>query len=329
MNADGSGQTDLTGGLNETGTAAGLVSRRDEDRVRLQRLHGAERPRHLRHERRRDGRHTDRTPRPRRRPRPELAAGRRAGRLPAPEERDRRCASRWCPPTSSARRPTARMGHRSTPDPATRRCSSRVSSPWARPTWPERPAGERERLRQLQAWSRASRAGVDDSDVQFTFQLTDVRRQGTLADYTGELQATTVVRITDRVGGPANRAGHGHRPRVPGDGSLHRDRRPALGGRDLRGHDQLRRGDARRDPRGQALGLAARPGAGQRRRPGRDSPPPRPTRCSPFRASSFPDHATIFPEQDAFRSTLRRATLWCFAPAGRPRPLRRTRRGLR
>ena len=46
--------------------------------------------------------------------------------------------------------------------------------------------------------------GVDDSDVQFTFQLTDVRLQGTLADYTGELQATTVARITDRVGGPAS-----------------------------------------------------------------------------------------------------------------------------
>ena len=45
--------------------------------------------------------------------------------------------------------------------------------------------------------------GADDSDVQFTFEFTDVRRQGTLADYTGELQATTVARITDRVGGPA------------------------------------------------------------------------------------------------------------------------------
>jgi hypothetical protein len=46
--------------------------------------------------------------------------------------------------------------------------------------------------------------GVDDSDVQFTFQFTDVRLQGTLDDYTGQLQATTVARITDRVGGPAS-----------------------------------------------------------------------------------------------------------------------------
>jgi hypothetical protein len=45
--------------------------------------------------------------------------------------------------------------------------------------------------------------GVDDSDVRFTFQLTDVRHQGTLADYTGELQATAVLRVTDRLGGPA------------------------------------------------------------------------------------------------------------------------------
>jgi Tol biopolymer transport system component len=46
--------------------------------------------------------------------------------------------------------------------------------------------------------------GVDDADVRFTFRLTDVRHQDTLADYTGELQVVSVVRITDRLGGPAN-----------------------------------------------------------------------------------------------------------------------------
>jgi hypothetical protein len=46
--------------------------------------------------------------------------------------------------------------------------------------------------------------GPDDSDLSFSLQLTDVRHQGTLADYTGELQARTVARITDRLGGPAN-----------------------------------------------------------------------------------------------------------------------------
>ena len=49
--------------------------------------------------------------------------------------------------------------------------------------------------------------GADDSDVGFRLELTDVRHQGTLADYTGELQAAAVVRITDRLGGPANEAG--------------------------------------------------------------------------------------------------------------------------
>jgi TolB protein len=47
--------------------------------------------------------------------------------------------------------------------------------------------------------------GVDDSDVSFGFSLTDVRQQSdVMVDYTGELQATTTVRITDRRGGPAN-----------------------------------------------------------------------------------------------------------------------------
>jgi len=45
--------------------------------------------------------------------------------------------------------------------------------------------------------------GVDDSDVSFTFSFTDVRLQGTLADYTGQLQATTQVRISDKLNGPS------------------------------------------------------------------------------------------------------------------------------
>jgi WD40-like Beta Propeller Repeat len=61
--------------------------------------------------------------------------------------------------------------------------------------------------------------GVDDADVRFRFQLTDVRQQGTLADYTGELQVTALVRITDRLGGPASEAGtvteHEHGLTIP------------------------------------------------------------------------------------------------------------------
>jgi hypothetical protein len=45
--------------------------------------------------------------------------------------------------------------------------------------------------------------GADDADVKFTFSYTDVRLKSTLADYTGQLQATTTVQITDRLNGPA------------------------------------------------------------------------------------------------------------------------------
>jgi hypothetical protein len=48
--------------------------------------------------------------------------------------------------------------------------------------------------------------GSDDSDVSLTFQLTDVRLQGSLADYAGELQVATTIRLTDRLGGPAGEA---------------------------------------------------------------------------------------------------------------------------
>ena len=44
--------------------------------------------------------------------------------------------------------------------------------------------------------------GVDDTDVGFSMSFTDVRRQGTFADYTGELQAVATARITDRINGP-------------------------------------------------------------------------------------------------------------------------------
>lgn len=45
--------------------------------------------------------------------------------------------------------------------------------------------------------------GADDSDVSFKVSLTDVRMQGSLADYTGQLQARPQIRITDRLNGPA------------------------------------------------------------------------------------------------------------------------------
>jgi hypothetical protein len=42
---------------------------------------------------------------------------------------------------------------------------------------------------------------ADEADVNATLNLTDVRLQGTLADYPGELQARLAVRLTDRASG--------------------------------------------------------------------------------------------------------------------------------
>ena len=42
---------------------------------------------------------------------------------------------------------------------------------------------------------------ADEADVKVKVSLTDVRNQGTLTDYTGELEATPSVRITDRASG--------------------------------------------------------------------------------------------------------------------------------
>lgn len=44
---------------------------------------------------------------------------------------------------------------------------------------------------------------ANESDVQVAVSLADVRRQGTLADYAGELSVEQVVQITDRLNGPS------------------------------------------------------------------------------------------------------------------------------
>jgi hypothetical protein len=43
---------------------------------------------------------------------------------------------------------------------------------------------------------------ADEADVRFVASITDVRRKSDLTDYTGELQASPSVRITDRFNGP-------------------------------------------------------------------------------------------------------------------------------
>jgi hypothetical protein len=45
--------------------------------------------------------------------------------------------------------------------------------------------------------------GANDSDVRLTFSFADVRVQGSLADYTGQLQVTTTLRVTDKDNGPS------------------------------------------------------------------------------------------------------------------------------
>jgi hypothetical protein len=46
-------------------------------------------------------------------------------------------------------------------------------------------------------------APASDADVKVSASITDVRRRGTLADYTGELAVEQVVQITDRLNGPS------------------------------------------------------------------------------------------------------------------------------
>ena len=40
----------------------------------------------------------------------------------------------------------------------------------------------------------------DQADIALEVQISDVREQGTLADYIGEVRARTIVRLTDRTG---------------------------------------------------------------------------------------------------------------------------------
>ncbi len=56
---------------------------------------------------------------------------------------------------------------------------------------------------------------ADEADVNVAFSLSDVRRQGDLSDYTGELETSTIVRITDRDSGES--AGGGSDPATVGD----------------------------------------------------------------------------------------------------------------
>jgi hypothetical protein len=47
---------------------------------------------------------------------------------------------------------------------------------------------------------------ADEADVTLIVRLTDIRRRGDLADYTGELRASVPLRITDTDNGPTGGA---------------------------------------------------------------------------------------------------------------------------
>ena len=105
---------------------------------------------------------------------------------------------------------------------------------------------------------------ADEADVNAHLSLTDVRRQGTLADYGGELQGALAVRLTDGANGAsqseaATVSDLSFRitvPCVPTGGAA---------GSDLLRGDQLRRSRAGLRPGRQALDLGAGPSRGVRR----------------------------------------------------------------
>ena len=68
----------------------------------------------------------------------------------------------------------------------------------------ERQAGAVDRIGA--AARRARRSGDpcrDEADVKLSVSITDVRKRSDLSDYTGELQLSSLVRITDRYNGPS------------------------------------------------------------------------------------------------------------------------------
>ena len=115
----------------------------------------------------------------------------------------------------------------------------------------------------------------DEADVQVQVSLTDVRNRADLDDYTGDLEARTTLRITDRASGHADARGpHAARARP-----LRRDRR-------RRRRDLLREHDPRR-AHARASSTRARAPCGSSARSrcstaARTATPPRPaTACSP------------------------------------------------
>ena len=99
-------------------------------------------------------------------------------------------------PEPPARRPARRSAR------ATRRSRRRAGSRSARRTPTAEQANSVGFVRYDVQSSATRTTSANEADVRVTPSVTDVRRQGTLADYTGELGVEQLVQITDRSNGP-------------------------------------------------------------------------------------------------------------------------------
>ena len=223
--------------------------------------------------------------------------GHRAARLrPRPRAR-RRCACRSCPPTRPAPRPNRQHGpplaFGSCNPPELRSDYLTVGSPDAN----GRVANSSGYVK-LSVFPGNPSTPADEADVNVGFNLTDVRKQSDLSDYTGQL-ADRARSCASPTGTTTRAAGGGSDPatveRLPAGrpGALRGDARPG-GRRKLQPLHHARRDRARRDQGGRPLDLAAGRRAGVRRRRGRRAGRRRRTRCSPGRASSSRSPVTAY-----------------------------------
>ena len=139
--------------------------------------------------------------------RPRGPERRAAGARPAPPRRAtrgrsgrRRCARRWCPPTSvrlaqPPARPAARVG-------SCKPAQQDVGLPDRGNGRLQRQGDQIRRIRALRGPGRRSPTAVDEADVKLTVNINDVRLKAGLAGYGGELKAQTVLKITDHQNGP-------------------------------------------------------------------------------------------------------------------------------
>ena len=110
----------------------------------------------------------------------------------------------------------------------------------------------------------------DQADVLLTVELTDVRKQSDLSDYSGELEAVLPLRITDRQNGAAqDQPGTATNLPLLLHDRLRSDARRRLDRVHLQRVDLRRCRHVRSCPRGKAFDMGARPGRGLRRRAGR------------------------------------------------------------